>query len=77
MLRNEKGYFMVKKSTKPKTKPKAKAKKPIIEVRLKKGYTEQDLLDKVPTIFKKLKTAHRSSDTALVEFHAFLIKRPV
>jgi hypothetical protein len=69
MLRNEEGYLMVTKSTKPKTKP--KAKKPIA-VRLKKGYTEQDLLDKVPTIFKKLKTAHRSTDTVLIEFHSFI-----
>jgi hypothetical protein len=59
---------MVKKSTKPKTKP--KAKKPIA-IRLKKGYTEQDFLDQVPTIFKKLKTAHRSSETVLIEFHVF------
>jgi hypothetical protein len=60
---------MVKKSTKPKTKP--KAKKPIV-VSLKEGYTEQDLMDKLSTIFKRLKTAHRSSDTVLIEFHSFI-----
>ena len=75
MLRNDKGYFMVTKSTKTKRKKEAKkpikAKKPI-EVILEKGYTEQDLLDMLPTIFKKLKTAHRSSDTTLIEFHQFI-----
>jgi hypothetical protein len=60
---------MVKKSTKPKTQ--AKTKKPIV-VRLKEGYTEQDLLDKIPAIYKKLKTAHRGSDTALIEFHSHI-----
>jgi hypothetical protein len=69
MLRNEKGYFMVTKSAT--TKSKRKAKKPI-QVRLEKGYTEQDLLNMLPTIFKKLKTAHRDSDTALIEFHSFI-----
>jgi hypothetical protein len=69
---------MVRKSTKPKTQAKAQkpfvvrlAKKPIV-VSLKEDYTEQDLLDKIPAIYKKLKTAHRGSDTALIEFHSHI-----
>lgn len=60
---------MVKKAAK--TKSTQKAKKPI-QVRLEKGYTEQDLLDKLPTMFKKLKTGHRGSGTVLIEFHQFI-----
>jgi hypothetical protein len=56
----------VKKSAKATTKQKAVK---TMEVRLKADFTEQDLLDKVPTLFKKLKTSHPGSGTTVIEFH--------